>query len=156
MKEFDALLNEVLHQDANLEPSAGLERRIASALSSEGKRLLDKRRFWREAIAATILLGLAATWALKRSQPIVPLLPRPGSAVEPRPVAAAPQSLALLTQSSTGTLLARASMPRNRPRRRFQRKTVQLAPLEIEPLVIKPIEIASLTSSTSTGKGEVR
>jgi hypothetical protein len=156
MKEFDELLNEVLLEDGNREPPIGMERRIALALSSERKRVFIRRKILREALAATILLGLAGIWALSRSQRMVPVASKPGFVGAPKSIADNTASLPLLSRDSGGADVERASIPERRPRRRPQGKTLRLAPLEIEPLVIKPIEIASLTSSTSTGKGEVR
>lgn len=156
MKEFDELLNEVLRKDARVEVPAGMERRIASVLSSERKRLSGKRRIWREALAATILLGLAGIWALSRSQRMIAVAPKPGSVVAPKSTTDNSASLPSPSRDSQGAAVVRASISERRPRRQLQAKALRLAPLEIEPLVIKPIQIASLTSSTSAGKEEVR
>lgn len=156
MKEFDELLKQVLCEGVNLEPPVGMELRIALALSSDRKRTRNTRRIWLQALAATILLGLAGIWGLYRSQRIVTVVPKAVFVGEQKFIADNTNRPLLPSQASQGSALERASVSGRHPLRQHQRRTFQLAPLKIEPLSIKPIEIASLTSSNSTGKGEVR
>ena len=160
MNDFDEMLNEVLHQDANPQTPSGLKERVIACLSVENKHTQNWRRVW-VGIAAAMIVGLA-TWTLTRTRIASPVeapsevisLTRPNNSLAP--IESHESELPKFDQEP----MARRLMPRVRmaipPHPHLQQRAIRIAPLEIEPIVIQPIEIASVSPSVSTRKGKIR
>ena len=152
MNDFDKLLNEVLHQDANPQPPFDMKKRLLDGLSIEATRSRSPSR-WRRGvgigIAAAILIGLT-TWSLTRIRPSVPeakpvervSLTMPG--ILPNALGNREQGRRQATENSLGRRAALVSPTPIRWRPSLEQSALSIAPVEIESIAIQPIEVAHL------------
>lgn len=151
MNDFDELLDEVLHRDANPQPPADLKKAIVAGLRTEQKHTRSARSVW-VGIAAAVIVGLA-TWTLTRTK-VAFLVDTPSEKVAQTRPNHSPQPIASHHAASLG-LTPRVSIA-SPPHSTSQRRAVQIAPLKVEPIAIQPIEIASISTGISTTKGKIR
>jgi hypothetical protein len=153
MSEFEELLTQVLREDGNSLPPAGMEQRIVAGLSTEKDLIAGRRRIW-AGVAAGLLVGLTS-WTVARLWLATP--------------AATPQEHVSLWRPGglPVSMEHREQKPRDRgetshfriaihPHAGVRRRGISIAPVQIEPLVIEPIQIASLALAGSARKGVTR
>jgi hypothetical protein len=151
---FEDLLDGVLREQANVDPSVGFERRILAKIWETPRHFVVARslilRPWWICFGVAAAIAIAALIAPKTKEitPLVRAVSNPTTAGE-----------------TGGSILESSIQPyKAKPRVKLKsakrlvnlRSAIQITPVEIAPLTIDPIEVASLTREKGNEKGEIR
>jgi hypothetical protein len=150
--DFEELLDDVLREDAQVEPLQGMNERVMARISAETRRSSQRWMMW----AAGAVAAGALVWVIPHARPRLRGVVSSASVLRVDPVggAVAKSGRDPLPLAVDG--LATRKRVRSRRLRDVQRqRPLQIAPIEVAPLTVAPIEIASLGMEQKE-KGDIR